>query len=146
MGVDYRAVAVVGICLNKSDLTVTERVKAFEHNYPDHWKVCPETGTKLWREINSSVFGEDFEYGYDKLSGDYLQTFHGSHYDDDPEVFIGRGVETSSNREGGGSAKLDVELDDLDKIAQALHELLDPLDIDIDIPSRLGIWAVLSVS
>jgi hypothetical protein len=145
MGVDYRGLAVVGIRVKKSDLTITTRVKAFPHNHPEHWKVDPVTGKDLWGDRRASVFGEDFEYGYDKLPGG-LQTFSGSGYDDDPEIFIGRGISTDSNRSGGDSAKLDIDVDDLDKIAKALHKLLDPLNLNIDITSSLGIWAALSVS
>ena len=145
MGIDYRGLAVIGICVKQSDLTTTTRVKTFPHNHPDHWKVDPETGKPLWRDRKASVFGEDFEYGWDKLPGG-LQTFSGSGYDDDPDIFIGRGVSTDSNRSGGGAAKLSINATDLGKISVDLHKLLDPLNLNIDIDSNFGIWAALSVS
>ena len=56
MGVDYRAVAVCGVWFYKSDLTVTETVKAFPHDHPKTWKVDPETGQALWRETSGRIF------------------------------------------------------------------------------------------
>ena len=118
MGVDYAAIAVVGIRLHKSDLTICSRVKAFPHNHPEDWKVDPITGNELWRDVEESVFGEYFEYGYDKLPGSKpLQTFHGDHEDEDPEIFIGRGVQTCSNRGGGGSARLSIGAEKFDEIS-----------------------------
>ena len=145
MGVDYRGVAVIGICVSKSVLTIEERVKAFPHDHPENWKVEPETGQELWRDTERSVFGKDFEYGYDELPYG-LQSFQTSYYGGDPEILIGRGVSTDSNRQGGGAVKLDIDVEDLDKIAQDLHKMLDPLKLDIDIASSLGIWAALSIS
>jgi hypothetical protein len=145
MGVDYRGLAVVGIRVKQSDLTITTRVKTFSHNHPEHWKVDPETGKALWRDRKTSVFGEDFEYGYDKLPGN-LQTFSGSGYDDDPDIFIGRGISSDSNRSGGSSAMLPIDLKDLGKITEDLHKLLDPLKLSVNIEGNLGIWAVLSAS
>lgn len=57
MGADYYADVLLGVRIPKEKVYTRERVKAFEHDYPSDWKVCPKTGKALWREEGVSKLG-----------------------------------------------------------------------------------------
>lgn len=49
MGCDATATAIIGFRMKTNSLFTLEKVKAFEHNYPDNYKVDPVSGKELWR-------------------------------------------------------------------------------------------------
>ena len=49
MGCDAVATALIGFRLKTDSLFTLQKVKAFEHNFPDNYKLDPISGKELWR-------------------------------------------------------------------------------------------------
>ena len=60
MGYDASSYAVVGIVIPANKLVSTEKVKAFNHDYPETISFCPKTGKKLWYDNFVFINGEDY--------------------------------------------------------------------------------------
>lgn len=60
MGADYHAYAVIGIVVDSSKFYHEPRtVKAFDHDYPEDMKFCPQTGKELWALDEEPIEGFD---------------------------------------------------------------------------------------
>ncbi|CAB4196856.1 hypothetical protein UFOVP1290_376 [uncultured Caudovirales phage] len=70
MGMDCYAKVVLGIKVDISKLTVSKKVKKFDHDYSEEFEFDPKTGKKLWRDAtfyNPDIFPDlegEFD-GYD---------------------------------------------------------------------------------
>jgi hypothetical protein len=67
MGADYKAYAVLGVKLERREIFKPKRIKAFEHNHPEDWKVDPKTGRELWTSYDVCILNDSEEL-YGKLS------------------------------------------------------------------------------
>lgn len=140
MGVTWKAHAVVGVRMCKDELSVTKREKAFGHDYPDDWIVCPKTGKKLWREYEQQIFGDDWEWNGIPNS-DLLAFSEGT---DSDYVYIGFGITTDDGNGNGKMMHLDAEK--LEDIAKQIHDVLKPFGLHRGIEENMGVWAVLYCS
>jgi hypothetical protein len=60
MGVSAHPYAIIGVPIDIDRLYRWEKVKAFEHDFPEDWKVDPKTQKKLWAQKKISVLtGEE---------------------------------------------------------------------------------------
>lgn len=55
MGVDYSAHAVIGVKVPREKLWIEQRVKAYDHHYPESMNFNPQTGAKLWETLKEPI-------------------------------------------------------------------------------------------
>ena len=122
---DYYSYAVIGIEVEEKDIKKELfKRKAFEHNYPESMKFCPDTGQKLWEESEMpAVYFEDGKmYGRDEAPVDLnqygLKIFTNT---DDERRVIGFGIEASEDSDVYFTNAVDYG-----QIEATLGELLEP--------------------
>lgn len=84
MSVSYKAYAVLGVKLGFNELFKPKKIKAFEHNFPEDWRVDPKTGKDLWSTYPVCVLNNDEEL-YGKISN--IQVVNDGNRDYKPEHF-----------------------------------------------------------
>lgn len=58
MSVTFVAKAIIGLRVPTDMLIRRVRVRAFDHDYPEDWRLCPKTAKTLWTEEDRWVFPE----------------------------------------------------------------------------------------
>ena len=88
--------------------------------------------------VAACIFGEGFELGWDKLEND-IEVFTQGWEED--YVWLGRGVQTDSNRSYDGKHAVHMELDhrELLEIQEDLSDIL----MDLFDPEEFGLWTIL---
>ena len=61
MGADYYAYVVLGVIVDSSKYE--RKVKAFQHDHPENWKVDPVSGKELWRIEGGRNVLEEMDFG-----------------------------------------------------------------------------------
>lgn len=64
MSVDYSAIAVLGVRVDKKSLFVSRDVRSCSHAIPDGAVFCPACGLKVWKKVKGSVIQGIEEYGF----------------------------------------------------------------------------------
>lgn len=98
MGTSYYGHTILGIELRIESLSRQMKVKAFEHNYPEHFKVDPEDGKPLWKmetvlheRLVPKYKGEAL-HNSESMLGDFtviVMTDHRSGMSENKRAFIG---------------------------------------------------------
>lgn len=150
MGADYTSMAIIGVGVNLKKIPKKKtRVKAFEHDFPEDWKVDPKNPSrKLWIEE------EYLEFAFDDEQNDYVENMTKliklpegvriySGTDGEPTI-LGIGAETGSSN-GGDDCTL-TSLDDLNitVFKEQLKAILEPLKMWKE--KDFGLYALLYCS
>lgn len=137
MGCDYKAYAVLGVKLSKHELFKDKAIRAFEHNYPDDWKVDPKTGRQLWTTYKVCILN-DSEDLYGEIASGIRAASEGT---DDNNYYLGLVAQASEYSRDNEQFIRDWNTDDL---KNKLKALLDPHHLWF--PERFGLYAVSYVS
>lgn len=136
MGVDYEAYAIIGIPVRVSHFKEFKVVKAFEHNYPETMKYCPNTGKALWvtHEHYTDAIDED-GVGDCKLNG--IPLLRTDYYDEEDNFFV-VALQVSTDC-GDEMAEFDPK--EIKAKKKEIKEVLEPLGLWDE--SKFGLWAVM---
>lgn len=135
MGADYYSYAVIGVEIDQKKLYQKPiNKKAFEHDYPKTMKFCPNTGNKLWEEVEEPIPEWDDE---DEL-GEYKVYFS----TDDTRCFIG--VIVCESGPYKGEVNFVQFPDDLEDKKQKLKDFLTPLGLWDE--SKFGVYSIMRCS
>jgi len=142
MGADLYGFAIIGVRVNRNDLFERRTVKAFEHNHPSDWKVCPTTGRQLWvsEEVprDGYVEGNGSFQGYEVISGDYGND--GTHR----AYFISLVSTKPTDAEGTPTTHMPFDPTGLAQAMPAFKETLQRYGLWR--PETFGLWSLLHVS
>lgn len=138
MGVDYDAEVRIGYRMPRSvGVLAGQRKRAFDHDYPDDFEVCPRTGRKLWisREtwFNGHVMdsSEDF---FDFGDGQTLWLI-----DDGKEAWV-----CLRHTVGEYDQPVKIELTNLDDVRQLIDSGCAELcQTGVPHESEFGVWLLL---
>jgi len=151
MGITVAVDTVIGVRLSKDKIYKTDKVKAFDHNYPDTMKFCPETGKKLWKMDSWVARFPGLERGDDRFAS--LKLVNGPYtykpneekslgYDSDVETFyLGKSFETNGYQDDKRVSFISPEM--IANIKDKVRANLEPLGLWDE--KEFGIWTVLYV-
>jgi len=146
MGADYYAKAVIGVLIDEDKIPKKHvRVKAFQHDFPEDWKVDPTNPSrKLWNEKNYPEFTFDPDYANEDTKLVKLPmgmgVFKGT--DDEPAV-VGVGAESGSSN-GGDDYDFKQIPDSVENVRDALKNILGPLGLWDE--KKFGLYSILYCS
>jgi hypothetical protein len=133
MSVEWNGAAVIGVKIPVTCLWTQTKVKAFDHDYPEDWVVCPKTERPLWKTSRAPVAS----YNVNR------ETFHGYPLyftTDDVEVVVGMlATPWTKRNEGAVMVKLPPEHD---VIKRGMKEALGSLFNE----KQFGLWCVMHCS
>jgi hypothetical protein len=151
MSITVACDTVVGIKFEKKDLFEIKTVKAFNHNYPETMKFCPETGKKLWSIDKWSAKFPGLERGDDRFAG--LKLVNGPNvykkndestygFESDPETFyIGKSFQTNGYQDDKRVSLITEKA--LAESKAEVKEKLEPLGLWDE--KNFGVWTVLYI-
>lgn len=141
MGTTFYSCAIIGVRLSFHALHEYKKVKAFDHNHPESWKVCPESGRQLWVdtwELKPFATGEqgwDVRIkGFKVVEGEYEDYREGRHW----QYVALCSVQSTSDDRDAKRAPLDMTSERLANFREVLTE------VGVWDEKAFGLWAVLS--
>lgn len=142
MGYNPTATAILGFRIPLELFVIKERVKAFEHDYPDDWEYDPKTRKALWNV--KKRYGK----GMGDISDPYIDSWQGFkthvYYPESGEgyLFIGIcGAKASQPWKGEESmGKTDLNPEFIKSEVERLTEVLKIFGLPTD---SFGLWAIL---
>lgn len=138
MGTTFYSYAILGIRLSFRALHDYKKVKAFEHNYPESWKVCPESGRKLW---TSYWLAKPFVIGggsTDRIEGFKIIEGEYENYDEGHRWQYVAISSVQSHEKGAGRAPLDISPETLAHFQEVLTK------VGVWDEKAFGLWAVMT--
>jgi hypothetical protein len=140
MGVDYSAVALIGVRVDLDNLMPKKKVKAFPHDYPEETMFCPKTGRKLWDVERVPVDG--YDEGKDLFHG--FRVHAGTNWSDGThEMFIA--FESVRVKDDDGTAIRHLTgVNCISEMSKCMQSVLEPLGMWDE--NEFGLWVVLVCS
>lgn len=139
MGVDVYSYGYIGLKIKGEDILEMKKVKAFEHDYPENYKLCPMTGVALWRY--EEVLRSGFENkGYDEFKFGQFDIAQ-LDFDSNEYIIILQQVRTGSHRNGDFVAYTALPTAELTNLFKAKCK-----EFNLWKDSNFGLWVKTSVS
>lgn len=136
MGVDYRAIALIGLRVDEDVLLKEATVKAFKHNFGPEVLYHPKTGKALWEKVKQPVDTYDLDC---QTYGDY-EVIHDEHSND---YFIALRMAGDTDSNGGQAVDMSpLYMDELATDYEIFRRLMQ--DDCLWDEGEFGLWTVLS--